>query len=384
MTGKKVEIIAFAVLIAVCGCGPSREDLQREGRIQKIEEMSPVNNSDLPEMSGGFAVTIRGQTVTVNEVIKQTPEAIIELARKTDLQQFQKQAGPAVDNFIKRKIADAIIYKRAKNELIRKNPDVDEILKKLVAEEINKYVATFNGDYAKADLDLAEKHMTWADFAEYQEKLIVTQSYISEKMGKPKPITHDQLVDYYNQIKNEVFAIDPCLVFRLIDIQPGRLAGADATDLQVLEKKAEARKLATELLQRINAGEDFGELATKYSHGHRAAFGGLWKPVRPGSLAEPYDRLEQAADNMRGGEISPVIETRDHIFIIKLEQKQLSAVKAFEQVQHEVQEQLIMDRRIEEADKLMADIMAEADAENIDEFVNTCISRIYTSANKEL
>jgi len=82
--------------------------------------------------------------------------------------------------------------------------------------------------------------------------------------------------------------------------------------------------LAGELLGRIDNGEGFGALAGQYSHGHRRLFGGLWKPVQPESLAEPYDILAAEAEKIEPGRTTGPIEAAngEHIFIMKLEDKQ--------------------------------------------------------------
>jgi parvulin-like peptidyl-prolyl isomerase len=101
--------------------------------------------------------------------------------------------------------------------------------------------------------------------------MILSQSYIANELPKPKPVTYSELISYYNKVKDERFATKAVFRFRLIDIQPAKIEAAGAN-----QNKAEiAKELANELVRRINEGEDFGELAKEYSHGHRAMWGGL-------------------------------------------------------------------------------------------------------------
>ena len=109
-------------------------------------------------------------------------------------------------------------------------------------------------------------------------------------------------------------------------IEPAKL---DITDPNQ-DRREEARRLAGELVGRIKAGEDFGTLAQKYSHGLGWEIGKLWQP---GSLASPYDVLAAEAEKIEPGQIAGPIETAEHIFIMKLEEKQSASFEPFEKVQ---------------------------------------------------
>ena len=84
-------------------------------------------------------------------------------------------------------------------------------------------------------------------------------------------------------MKDEFFASPAVIQFRLIDIQPVKL--------RVTDPNKNVQQLAVEqanmLLARIDAGEDFGQLAKQYSHGDWKTFGGLWRPVRPACFCSP-------------------------------------------------------------------------------------------------
>jgi parvulin-like peptidyl-prolyl isomerase len=168
--------------------------------------------------------------------------------------------------------------------------------------------------------------------------------------------------------------------FRLIDIQPAKLDAADPN-----EKRQLAEKAANELLARIKAGEDFAELAktSQYSHGHMRTFGGLWKPVKPDSLAPPYDVLSAAAQKTEPNQVAELIRTPEHIFIMKLQQKQLAGYEPFEYVQGFVRQAVLIDRQNELLDKLNAIVQQQADLGQTDEFIDFCLEQIHQICNQE-
>jgi len=220
--------------------------------------------------------------------------------------------------------------------------------------------------------------MNRKSFKENRKKYIITKWYIASKLPENKAVTYSELIKWYEQMKEQSFAIPVKLQFRLIDIQPAKLQISDPNQSRL----EQARKLANELARQIRAGADFGELAKQYSHGHRQAFGGLWQPVQPGSLAKPYDILAAEAEKIKQGQIAGPIETEGHIFIMKLEEKQTKSYKPFEEVQRQIKEKIIIDRRKEAIDKLDAELMRQVVLSGKDEFIDFCLEKIYEMSNQ--
>jgi len=375
------------------GCmGKSKPKFTEEelGRIPLVKKTGPV------AASGRHALVVNNDFVTVNEIVTASSDELKQLARKSDFKQFESQAKPLVEGFIKQKIADILLYEEAEKHIHRYNDDIDEVLDKIIEAEVAKFVAGFDGDYARAEAELKKMGTDWAGFREDKKKLILIQSYLSERFDETEPVTYSELLDYYNDIKQTDYVVKGYVKFRLIDIQPGQLPDGlgisqkmrngvpvDSNQAPVTDNLTRARKLAAELLQKIKAGEDFGRLAREYSHGHRGAFDGLWSRVAPDSLARPYNVLENPANKLDVGEVAGPIETqeKDHIFIMKLEERQADGFEPFEKVQSEVEAKLRRKRRMQAIDKFITKLMRQAWISNIEEFANLCVLEIYKQAN---
>ena len=135
------------------------------------------------------------------------------------------------------------------------------------------------------------------------------------------------------------------------------------------------------MLELIKSGEDFGELAKQFSHGGLRDFGGLWRLVQPSSLAEPYDILAVAAGKIESGQVAGPILTEQHIFIMKLEEKQIAGYEPFEEVQELVEETVLLDRHNEAVNKLNAEIRRQTKLSRTNEFVDFCLEKIYRISN---
>ena len=89
-----------------------------------------------------------------------------------------------------------------------------------------------------------------------------------------------------------------------------------------------ARQLAEDLRKRIDAGEDFAELAKQYSHDPLGAQGGLMRPRAPDAFAAPYDVLAEKAKTVEQGQVAGPIEAPGHFFLMKVERQAGSGISA--------------------------------------------------------
>jgi len=372
----KYAFISIFILLLTCGCGSNQSSAEKERRAitQKIQ---------LVEATGGYVMMVGGQTLTSEEVIESPVElggAPIEyfrpIAQAGDLEQFKEQARDQLRNIIISKIANMLLYQEVKREV---GENLEAALEKQVEKVVREFVMKHGGDQIKADEELKAKGMDWKSFEERQKKGMLIQYYVSKKAPNNRPIAHRELMECYNEIKDEEFSIPAIIKFRLIDIRPDRLK------LWKISKRNElAKLLADRLLTRIKSGEDFGELARQYSHGSFRDFGGLWKEVKPDSLAAPYDLLAAEAENMEPGQISDLIVTEEHIFIMKLEEKQLAGYVPFEKVQEQVRNKILLDRQNEVIDEVNAEFVKQAELGNTDEFVDFCLEKIYQMRDQPL
>ncbi len=369
----RFAFISIFILLLTGGCGgnnPSSAELERRTITRKIR---------LVEASGGLVLMVGGETLTSDEVIESPAELggtyvppveyFKPIAQASELDQFKERVGKQLTGILMNKIANMLLYQEIKREF---GENVELALEKQVEKAMREFVMAYGGDQIRADEALQERGMDWKSFEEQKKKSMLIQWYILKKMTNNRPVTHSELMECYNQMKDESFAIPASIQFRLIEIQPGRLKLWDISDRPKI-----ARLLAKRLLTRIQSGEDFGELARQYSHGPFREFGGLWKPVRPDSLAAPYDTLAVEAEKTEPGQITGLIETAEHIFIMKLEAKQSAGYVLFEDVQEQVRDKIIFDRQSEVLSQVNAELLQQAELSNTDEFVDFCLDKIY-------
>ena len=365
---RKCAFLTVLVLLLTYGCGGGGKPKFTE---EELALIPLAQREGLPEASDGFVLAVGGETITSDEIIT---EPLLDhfrpIAQKSSFEQFKKQARPELEQIIAARVSNILLYQQAKRDT---GVDIEDALEKATEAEVRKFVAGFKGDYAKAEQALKQMGMDWRSFREYQKKMILSQDYIRRLLPEYRPITYSELVNCYNEMKEEFFAIPAMITFRLIDIQIPKLEVTDPNRSRL----EQARALASELVERLQKGEDFGELAKQYSHGHTASFGGLWQPVQPQSLAKPYDILAAEADKMKPAQIAGPIEAGEHIFIMKLEEKRPKSFEPLENVQKEVEAKIIFDRREKAVDEFSSKLVQQAALNERDRFIDFCLEKIY-------
>ncbi len=357
------------MLALICGCEVSKPQFTDE----QMSRIPPVQKDGLPAASDGFVLAVGGETITSNEIItEQLLDHFRPIAQRNGLEQFKNQARPDIEQLLTTRISNILLYQQAKREA-GTGIDLEDALDKATESEVRKFVADFRGDYAKAEEALKQMGMDWHSFREYQRKMILSQDYIRQQLPEPKPITYSELVSCYNEMKDEFFAAPSTITFRLIDIQITRLEVTDPNQSRL----EQAKELAGELMERLKKGEDFGELAKRYSHDHRASFGGLWQPVQPQSLAKPYDILASEAEKIQPGQLAGPIEAGEHIFITRLEERNPKSYEPLEKVQKEVEAKIVFDRRRKAADEFEAKLTQQTSLKEREKFIDFCLEKIY-------
>ena len=299
-----------------------------------------------------------GETITSDEIIESRIErngvfvSLIEslrpIAQKNGLEQFKEQAREQVGQTVTTRVLNILLYREARREA---GEDVDEALEKLAEAEVREFVARFGGDDARANEILEQMGMTRQSYKEYLKVTILNQSYVASKVVDNRPITYSELLECYDEMKDESFVKPGMIKFRLIDI---KVAALEVTDVNE-DRQQQAQELGNELIGRIRAGEDFDKLGEEYLGVSLRVYN---EPVRPESLEKPYDICVVKDEKMKPGQIR-LIETHGHIFIMKLEGKWSMGFKPLEEVQREVEKKIISERRQKAEDALEAELMRQ-------------------------
>ena len=187
----------------------------------------------------------------------------------------------------------------------------EEDLEDRVQQEIEGQVRQF-GTLGLLQQELAAQNMTMAVFREQRKNLIrrqLLQERYFAKRGQSETgivITEEEARLYYDENPELFPQSPPTMLFEIIQLQPEPSDSA----------KAEALAEADSIRGLLGDGEDFAELAIRFSDGPTAPNGGELGWVREGGFVKEFDDV---AFQLPPGAVSPPVETEFGYHLILVE-----------------------------------------------------------------
>lgn len=275
---------------------------------------------------------------TIEEIIARVNNEIItfteyEKARETAAddakQECQGRCTPeqlqaAIDdgrkNALRNLIDQSLLVQRGKDMGISVEADV---IKQLDQIRIQNKLGSME-DLEKA---VTSEQMNWEDFKNNIRNHLLTQKVIGQEVGSHINITDDEVQKYYEAHKTE-FVRPEQVALREIQVNT---QGKSADELPALKKKAETA------LKRVQDGEDFGEIAKRYSDSSTKDQGGYLGMYKRGELAK---ELEDKVFAMKRNQLTDVLETKQGYLILQVLEHYDEGQQSLDKVRNEITEKL--------------------------------------------
>jgi peptidyl-prolyl cis-trans isomerase SurA len=201
-------------------------------------------------------------------------------------------------NALRDLIDQSLLVQRGKDMGVSVEP---EIIKKLDQIRIQNNLTSME-DLEKA---VASQGLNWEDFKNNLRNGLLTQRVIGSEVGSHITIGHDEIEKYYNEHKSE-FVRPEQVALRSIEVN---------TEKKSPEEIAELKKKAETTLKRIKDGDDFGEMAKRFSDGSTAKQGGYLGVYKRGELSK---ELEDTVFKMRKNDVTDVMDTKQGFLILQV------------------------------------------------------------------
>lgn len=227
-------------------------------------------------------------------------------------------------NALRDLIDQSLLVQRAKDMGVSVEPDVIKQLDQIRIE--NKLPSMEALEEA-----VSKQGLNWEDFKNNIRNGLLTKKVIGSEVGSHISIPKEEIQKYYDEHKQE-FMRPEQVVLRSIEVNT---AGKDATEAADLKKKAETA------LKRIQDGEDFGEIAKRYSDGATAKQGGYLGQYKRGELSK---ELEDTVFKMKKGGLTEVLETKQGFLIMQVMEHYDEGEQSLAKVQNEIEEKLYSQR----------------------------------------
>jgi peptidyl-prolyl cis-trans isomerase SurA len=264
-----------------------------------------------------IVASVDGEPITMHDV-----RAFAESAGKT-LPDGDPTADPTFKEGLKGLIAEKLL-----NEETRKYDDQVE------ESQIDKYIADVEQERGISDdqlkQSLLQNGVSWEDFRKRARTELEKAMMLNQELRQRVTIPPEQIQAYYDAhhdqftVKQEKYRLAQILVAVAPNASQGEVAAAKA-------KAIEARKKAS-------AGEDFAELAKRYSDDDSKAQGGELGVFAPDDI---MDEILAAIRNVPPGQVSEVVRTKHGFHIIKVEQHELPGLKPLAVVKEDIRNHLV-------------------------------------------
>jgi peptidyl-prolyl cis-trans isomerase SurA len=315
---KNPKSIVFIVLFCGFLLSPLRSASEVVERFVAVVNDEVIYLSELEEYGKQYFQEIR----------KTTPPA--EQAEK--LKQARKEV---LDQLIENKLLDQEI-KRRKVEVSPKDVDA-------AVEEVLKQNRATLDDLKMA---LAKQGMTLTAYRERLRDNIGKMRLVSREIKSKIVIKEEDLRKVYRE-RTQEYMIP-------LEVQVQQIFFAVPRDASP-ERAAAVEKEAQEVLKQAKSGEDFPELAKKYSQAPEGKEGGVLGFFKTNEL---MPALEEAAFALKPGEVSPLVRSSEGFHILRVMERRGGAPRPFAEVQGKIREEITQaesDRKFQEWIKALKD-----------------------------
>src|SRR5258708_2111543 len=227
-------------------------------------------------------------------------------------------------NTLRDLVDQSLLVQRAKDMGVSVEP---ELIKSLEA------IRTENKLPSMEELEKAVsgQGMNWEDFKNNIRNTLLTQRVISSEVGSHITISDEEVTKYYEAHKAEFVRPEQVALREIVVSTEGK----KPEDLPDLKKKAETA------LKRVQDGEDFGEIAKRFSDGSTKSQGGFLGVYKRGELSK---ELEDVVFKMKRNDLTDIMETKQGFLILQVLEHYDEGEQSLAKVKNEIMDKLYSER----------------------------------------
>src|SRR5258708_3764230 len=241
-----------------------------------------------------------------------TPEQL-----QTDIEDRQKHT-------LRDLVDQSLLVQRAKDMGVSVEP---ELIKRLDAIRTDNKLPSME-ELEKA---VSGQGLNFEDFKNNIRNTLLTQRVISSEVGSHITISDDEVTKYYEAHKTEYVRPEQVALREIVVSTEGE----KPEEIPDLKKKAETA------LKRVKDGEDFGEMAKRFSDGSTKSQGGFLGVYKRGELSK---ELEDVVFKMKRNDLTDIMETKQGFLILQVLEHYDEGEQSLAKVKNEIMDKLYSER----------------------------------------
>lgn len=296
------------------------------------------------------AVVLNGENIYLNEVdqtldLEGFMSQLYQINPRFVQVIYQTEAGAELLNeYRKANIESIIMRKLLEGKIEEENIIISDERKEEIFNEQVKYILQENNITEEQLLENLK--MQGIESLEVYKELLFAQNEsvlliaeLQNKITESLTVSDEDVQNYYNENQEQF------------------VKGERVEASHILVEKEET---AREVLDKLNGGSKFAELAKEYSLDGSAQDGGELGFFNKGKMVKPF---EEAAFSMKIGEVSEPVQTEYGYHIILVTDKEEESVISFEESKEQIKNALINQKQVEKLNDYVNDLRESAEIE---------------------
>jgi peptidyl-prolyl cis-trans isomerase SurA len=281
----------------------------------------PPDNLNL-RYANGITAIVEDHIITVDDVRREIGPLIPEIQKQShNEQEFNEKVEALQEDVIQNLIDRVLIVKDFYKDEKRKVPT--SYIDNQLAETI---ITQFDGDRSKFLAYLRSRGISQKDYRkELEEDMIY--GYMRQQQSKSASTVSPVKIETFYKENKERFYQEDSVHLRLIQIT----RTADDTDDML-------RTRAAVVINQLNTGADFGNLARQFSQDSRKGKGGDWGWQRRSDLRKEFSDVIFALNK---GQHSDAIIMPEGAFILFVEDRKFAGLQPLDEVRPEIERVLV-------------------------------------------
>lgn len=293
--------------------------------------------------------TVDGKAILASQVLDRYSQKLKQAESQASADDLMKLRKALIQRDLPMHVQRQLLVNALKRSVPAKNRDkLKELVNAAFEKEVDRLKQELKVDTKfdvkkKLEQEGSSLENLRDSFANQQMAAYFFQQNVSK--GK-QTISRREMLDYYEKHLKD-YAIPARVRWQEIQVSFGKHHGRDGA-LDVVHNAVRALK----------NGDDFADVAKKYSDGISAAKGGMWDWTQSGSLTD--QKLEEALFNLPVGRISRPLEGRRSYRLVRVVDRENAGWKSFGDMQGDIKAKLEQERKRAAARRVINRLVRDA------------------------
>jgi parvulin-like peptidyl-prolyl isomerase len=309
-----------------------------EARLEDVNLPLPKNRTPLlddsdigaPRLVNAVLAQVNGEVVTREDILGPLRPQMRQWRKEYSPEAFESRVRQVVDLKLREAISQRLVVQEAKEKLTE---DEKKQIEAAIGANV-KDMTSQAGSLPQLEAKMRAEGTSLEEAKAKERDRMLVQRFLRQRIAPTVHITHSELLNYYNKVCPERYAVPTKVRLGVILIKKADSATPD-----------QALALAEAVHARAAGGQDFAKLAQRYSRDPMADKGGDWGLVTRGSFR--VKDVDDALFALQAGDVAPLIETEDAFYIVKALDRQEGRVIPFTEVQAAIENE-IRDKKFNE------------------------------------